>query len=253
MKKKLLTTTFCVAISANCMISTAFAATVSLTTADGNGADTFIRSTLSGNNAANQNYGSSDSVLIKNDIALPGNNRKGYLRFDLSSITDSISDAELMLTYVDTNTDTGANPGIYNVYGLLDGHSAENWGENLITWNNAPGNNTASTGGVIAAETTLLGTFSLDVTSSVPGDQVSFSSSALVAFLLADTNDLATVLLTRQQQNFSVELFASKENATWAAPTLKLDLNPVPVPAAVWLFGTALIGFVGMSRRRKVA
>lgn len=29
--------------------------------------------------------------------------------------------------------------------------------------------------------------------------------------------------------------------------------NPVPVPAAVWLFGTALIGFVGMSRRRKVS
>ena len=31
--------------------------------------------------------------------------------------------------------------------------------------------------------------------------------------------------------------------------------NPsaVPVPAAVWLFGTALIGLVGMSRRRKVA
>ena len=33
--------------------------------------------------------------------------------------------------------------------------------------------------------------------------------------------------------------------------TLKLQV--VPVPAAVWLFGTALIGFVGMSRRRKVA
>ena len=30
-------------------------------------------------------------------------------------------------------------------------------------------------------------------------------------------------------------------------------LNPVPVPAAIWLFGTALLGFVGMSRRRKVA
>ena len=39
---------------------------------------------------------------------------------------------------------------------------------------------------------------------------------------------------------------------------LGLDANftpigAVPVPAAVWLFGTALIGFVGMSRRRKVA
>ena len=29
--------------------------------------------------------------------------------------------------------------------------------------------------------------------------------------------------------------------------------SPVPVPAAVWLFGTALIGFIGVSRRRKVA
>ena len=29
--------------------------------------------------------------------------------------------------------------------------------------------------------------------------------------------------------------------------------SPVPVPAAVWLFGTALIGFIGFSRRRKIA
>ena len=32
-----------------------------------------------------------------------------------------------------------------------------------------------------------------------------------------------------------------------------VSVSPVPVPAAVWLFGTALIGLVGMSRRRKVA
>jgi hypothetical protein len=31
------------------------------------------------------------------------------------------------------------------------------------------------------------------------------------------------------------------------------DLSPVPVPAAIWLFGTALVGFIGVSRRRKVA
>ncbi len=31
------------------------------------------------------------------------------------------------------------------------------------------------------------------------------------------------------------------------------DIPAVPVPAAFWLFGTALIGFVGMSRRRKIA
>ena len=28
--------------------------------------------------------------------------------------------------------------------------------------------------------------------------------------------------------------------------------SPIPVPAAVWLFGTALIGLIGISRRRKV-
>ncbi|MCP4765203.1 MAG: VPLPA-CTERM sorting domain-containing protein [Gammaproteobacteria bacterium] len=32
----------------------------------------------------------------------------------------------------------------------------------------------------------------------------------------------------------------------------RLNISTVPVPAAVWLFGTALIGFVGMSRRTSV-
>jgi hypothetical protein len=33
---------------------------------------------------------------------------------------------------------------------------------------------------------------------------------------------------------------------------LSISVSPVPVPAAVWLFGTALIGFVGMSRKTSV-
>jgi hypothetical protein len=36
--------------------------------------------------------------------------------------------------------------------------------------------------------------------------------------------------------------------ASFASP-----VSAVPVPAAVWLFGAALIGFIGMSKRRKVA
>ena len=32
-----------------------------------------------------------------------------------------------------------------------------------------------------------------------------------------------------------------------------LSLNPVPIPAAVWLFGTALIGLFGFGKRRKAA
>jgi hypothetical protein len=40
---------------------------------------------------------------------------------------------------------------------------------------------------------------------------------------------------------------------SWAEFNPATAIPAVPVPAAVWLFGTALLGFVGMSRRRKVA
>lgn len=33
---------------------------------------------------------------------------------------------------------------------------------------------------------------------------------------------------------------------------VRVDVSPVPVPAAFWLFGTALIGFIGISRRTRV-
>ena len=46
-----------------------------------------------------------------------------------------------------------------------------------------------------------------------------------------------------------VNLFHGIDDVMWN----KASLSAVPVPAAVWLFGTALLGFAGMSRRRKVA
>ena len=33
--------------------------------------------------------------------------------------------------------------------------------------------------------------------------------------------------------------------------TLAVDLAPIPVPAAAWLFGTGLIGLIGVARRKK--
>jgi hypothetical protein len=35
--------------------------------------------------------------------------------------------------------------------------------------------------------------------------------------------------------------------------SISADVNAVPVPAAVWLFGSGLIGLVGMARKKKAA
>jgi hypothetical protein len=45
--------------------------------------------------------------------------------------------------------------------------------------------------------------------------------------------------------------FASSKNfEEWGAAGL--GVSAVPVPASAWLFGTALLGFIGISRRTKV-
>ena len=63
---------------------------------------------------------------------------------------------------------------------------------------------------------------------------ISYSGSAITSALyaLVDTG--------------SIDLGSSAESID------NLSFNVVPVPAAAWLFGTALIGFVGYSRRRKI-
>ena len=60
--------------------------------------------------------------------------------------------------------------------------------------------------------------------------------------------------------NFLVALLADNFNigihvhsfADGGSESFVTSMSPVPVPAAIWLFGTALIGFVGMSRKTKV-
>lgn len=61
------------------------------------------------------------------------------------------------------------------------------------------------------------------------------------------------VLLTDVAPNQSGFPFGEADIDAVGAISSAPPVNPVPVPAAAWLFGTALIGFVGMARRRKIA
>jgi hypothetical protein len=76
---------------------------------------------------------------------------------------------------------------------------------------------------------------------------------------LADGTYLAGVTQTADPFGFAA-LWELEAGYDFAGPlrgdgqvSLNITVSPVPVPAAFWLFSTALIGFVGMSRRRKVA
>jgi len=56
------------------------------------------------------------------------------------------------------------------------------------------------------------------------------------------------------ETGLKLQILIDQQNTNFYGVSLKqstLTLNPIPIPAAVWLFGTALFGIAGISRRRK--
>jgi hypothetical protein len=220
------------------------ATTVSLTTAFGNGADTWIEK-----NIPDTNLGSAGVVAIKNDDFTPFNVlfRKIYLRFDLSSTNKSqIGNGDLNLAFVDTNFSPTLST--YSVYGLNDGNVGENWSESTITWNNAPANRERNF--IDTSQTTFLGTFSFSPCCTPFGNIVSFSDPRLVSFLQNDNNNLATLIIVRDQVGADTQTFASKENTQLTPPTLQLEITSSPpvssVPEPSSILGILSLGVLGI-------
>ena len=213
-----------------------------ITTADGNGADTFVHWYSSTSAPADCNMGGKTTMEIKSAGEEGGDQlyRKSYLRFDLGDIDVSkLSDVALELT-----TATASLGQTFKVYGLNDGHAGENWEEgtsdgflnvvtdtdpsndNWITWNNAPGN--AAGSDADPEETTFLGTFGGDLN----GRKVGISGTDLVDFLKADTDGLVTLIISRETHNpvytSASDYFASSENNPILCPALLLEMNETP-------------------------
>lgn len=222
----------------------------------GASADSYVHS----GSYANFNFGADRYLLSKSQSASAADfHRKDYIRFNLGSTPGRIEAATFALTVSDgTLGDVGSPPHAYsfNVYGILDGSDAP-WAEGSgvmggtstsgITWNNAPANNAASGSGLTSAAV-LLGTFSI-VGRGLPGQVVGISGPALVDFLNADTNGVATLIVTRpttDQWGSVVHMFASRENLIHAGPQLDLAHATVPEPSAMAL--GALDGLPGRGR-----
>lgn len=217
-------------------------------------ADAYVQSNGSLDpNAANRNFGAADGIAIKSDTAVFGQSRKGYIRFGLSQFANSVTNVQLELAFNALARDPtlpNANPSTYSVFGLNDGSPGEDWDELELTWNNAPGNNTGSVNGVLSSEAQNLGTFSFNPLAATAGDSILFSTDELTSFINADTNDLATLIITRNDINFSIEAFGSRESAAGFAP----QLSAVPIPAALPLLlsGLGLVGLMSHGHKRKV-
>lgn len=113
-------------------------------------ADTEVRSGA----YANDNYGTSFAPYVREQAAATCN--RMVLRFDLSTVVGTISDAKLRL-YVHS---MGSTDTTHRLYLMSD----DSWVESIITWNNCPG--TTSTDTTWPVATTDAGTWKeIDVTS----------------------------------------------------------------------------------------
>lgn len=202
---------------------------------------------IGGGDNSHTNYGSDDYLAVKvpPTTTYLSSAYKSYIRFDTSSLTGSVDQAELTLTI--SGNDGQYFDFTYSIYALKDGVSGESdWietGPGGITWANAPGNDNTSANGVIMADCVLLGTLVKPSGSAYgAGGQITFTAddeSALVDLLNNDTNDSITLIMVRETAQYNMPPFASRENTTYAAP--QLSVNVVPEPGSFMLISASLL------------
>ena len=150
---------------------------------------------------------------------------------------DSVS-ATLDFMFVDLDLDDVNDPN-----GFFESMSLAYWDET------GDGTNLTSIGTVYHTTADLVAEGS--VTSSGKNDPIEWSLDLGPGGL----NLLS--LLNNADDGFWIQLGFGSEctrdgSNTPAYLTAELNVSPVPVPAAIWLFGAALLGFIGMSRRTRV-
>ncbi|HUT33044.1 MAG TPA: LamG-like jellyroll fold domain-containing protein [Planctomycetota bacterium] len=217
-------------------------------------ADSYVR-----RSTPDQNYGGDNSILLKD--ANDGYCRKGYIRFDLPAIeAGDLLDAEIEFFVNRNDSSGGPRAFTLNVYGLIDGYTgtgnlAEDWGETLITWANAPAN--VETGlGFEAANVyagVVLGTISVPAQDpSTPYSIIltnAATAGALVDFLKTDTNGMVSLLLSRTSSDTSYNFgLASRETDSGALLRLTVESAFIPEPCTLLLLGG---GLVALARRRR--
>ena len=132
--------------------------------------------------SADSNY-ATDVLLRVRGSATIDNQRKTYLKFDMSGFTGTIDKAELKVTAYQVLANT-SGPNRMDVFTVGD----DSWPEPTITWNNSPLSGTYLFTQEFATKSTTQPdtTYPLDVTAYVKGE---FAGDKIVSFCLTDTTN----------------------------------------------------------------
>jgi hypothetical protein len=196
---------------------------IQITTAFGRGKDTYVQTTFPRDHT-------SDTLLLIKNVREENSKyqRKAYLGFDLSALEgQKIVGGQLKLAFEPTNMGYASRvpDAEFAVYGVTD-ETLDDWSEETIRWENAPGNGPGG-GDVDADKVVLLGRFIVEQ-GMQRGVRI-VSDAALVDFLNRDTNGMATILIVRETayggRTSLVHGFANRHHPNAPPPTLKLTFG----------------------------
>ncbi|KAF0095927.1 MAG: poly(beta-D-mannuronate) lyase [Puniceicoccaceae bacterium 5H] len=121
---------------------------------------------------ANNNYGSSSQLVVKNEGDTDDNTRESWLGFNLSTVSGTVTDATLRVYITQVN-----DPSTHSVYSGDD-----SWSEGSITWNGQP-----------ASYTPALDSASLSA--GVEDYWIEYDVTSYIANQVANGNDASLVLV----------------------------------------------------------
>lgn len=233
----------------------------------GNGGDVVVRR----NNSGRENDG---FLRIKNQSGASennGNDRVGLLKFDLSGLSEPVTNAAVRLELPrgqatgHPNNTFDAGETLY-LYGIPDAATGEDFDEATINFASSPyltGTGSvsnprpltdATANGVNDDLVILLDTYTFAATSDA-GQLIDFRSAALTAFVQADTNNIASFILAVSQGTVAkTGVFVSDTGTegTPLPPALLTNADaPVPEPASATLFAMSLFGSQIVRGRRR--
>ena len=180
----------------------------------------FVQAANGGGSTSGSNYGSSTSMILKNNTASGVNERISYLGFNLSTASPFAAGSTLNLLVTGNNNGTAIGSGgvpetfPVQIWGLTATNPT--WTTNSITFANAPGSPTYTSGSTWSLTgATLIDTVNVPANATQPY-VVSLSSPALLTFMNAnlgaggDTN--VTLILQRADSNLGYNLTFATSN-----------------------------------------